>query len=136
MSEAQAAAEATAAPPRLECVVPILRVTDLKASLRWYNAVLGFATDWQSGGMASVSRDKFPVMLCEDAQGHVGGWVWFGATDVVPLHAEFAARGAEIVLPPTNFSWAHEIRVEDPDGNVLRFGSEPLQGAPFQDARA
>ena len=34
-------------------------------------------------------------------------------------------RGAPIRLPPTNFSWALEIQVEDPDGNVLRFGSEP-----------
>jgi len=29
------------------------------------------------------------------------------------------------VGPPQNYSWAYEFRVEDPDGNVLRVGSEP-----------
>jgi hypothetical protein len=28
-------------------------------------------------------------------------------------------------MPPTNFPWALEMHVEDPDGNVLRLGSEP-----------
>ena len=135
MSDAPATAGVTAAPPRLECVIPILRVTDLKDSLRWYGAVLGFATDWRASGMASVSRDGFSIMLCEGGQGNVGGWVWVGVTDVVPLHAEFAARGAEILLPPTNFSWAHEVRVRDSDGNVLRFGSEPLKDFAFQDGK-
>ena len=122
--------------PRLECVIPILRVSDLGASLRWYHTVLGFAKDWQSGGMASVSRDGLALMLCEGAQGNLGGWVWVGVTDVVSLYEEFERRGADIILPPTNFSWAYEIRVEDPDGNVLRFGSEPRADLPFQDARA
>jgi predicted enzyme related to lactoylglutathione lyase len=35
------------------------------------------------------------------------------------------ARGVKILLEPTNFPWALEFQVEDPDGNVLRFGSEP-----------
>jgi len=29
-------------------------------------------------------------------------------------------------MPLTNHSWALEFQVEDPDGNVLRFGSEPV----------
>ena len=33
-------------------------------------------------------------------------------------------------MAPTNFSWALEMHVEDPDGNVLRLGSE-LRSAPF-----
>jgi len=127
---------------RFECVVPILRVSDLRASVRWYTAVLGFATDWQWGvdrahpTMASVSRDGFAVMLCEQDQGNGAGWVWFGVGDVVPLHEEYRAKGADVVQPPTSYSWAYEMRVEDPDGNVLRFGSEPRKDLPFQDAEA
>jgi len=34
-------------------------------------------------------------------------------------------RGVSIRLEPTNYLWALEMHVEDPDGNVLRFGSEP-----------
>jgi hypothetical protein len=39
--------------------------------------------------------------------------------------AEFSAKGAHIRSPPRNFSWAYEFEDEDPDGHVLRFGSEP-----------
>ena len=137
MSNSAPTAASAGTSVRLECVIPILRVTDLVASLRWYNTVLGFTTDWQSGAMASVSRDRMALMLCDGAQGHVGGWVWVGVTDVVPLHAELCARGAEVIMPPTNFFWAYEIRVRDPDGNVLRFGSEPRGDLPLADpARA
>lgn len=33
--------------------------------------------------------------------------------------------------PPTNFSWACEIEIQDPVGNVMRIGSEPKKGVPF-----
>jgi predicted enzyme related to lactoylglutathione lyase len=45
--------------------------------------------------------------------------------DVEKLHEQYKALGLTIRLPPTNFPWALEMQVEDPDGNVLRFGSEP-----------
>jgi len=34
------------------------------------------------------------------------------------------ACGVPIRMPPTNFSWAVEMQIEDPDRNVLRLGSE------------
>ncbi len=37
------------------------------------------------------------------------------------------ARGVALRMPPKNHSWALEFQVEDPDGNVLRSGSEPKQ---------
>jgi catechol 2,3-dioxygenase-like lactoylglutathione lyase family enzyme len=135
MSETASATNATA---RLECVIPILRVTDLKASLRWYQAVLGFTKDWEAGDdpakptIASVSRDGLAVMLTEYDQGVVGGWVWVGVSDIEPLVEELTAKGVELVLPPTNFSWAYEMRVEDPDGNVLRFGSDTRKDLPVK----
>jgi catechol 2,3-dioxygenase-like lactoylglutathione lyase family enzyme len=135
-------ATSAASPVRFECVVPILRVSDLRASLRWYGAVLGFSVDWQSGAdparptIASASRDGCAVMLCEQDQGSGPAWAWFGVGDVVPLHDELCSKGADVLLPPTSFSWAYEMRVEDPDGNVLRFGSEPRADLPFQDAAA
>ena len=125
---------------RFEGVTPILRVADLRASLDFYQATLGFRRDWGGEGahstMASVSRDGAAVMLCHGAQGAPGTWVWFGVEDATALHAEYLARGAKVVLPPTNFSWALETRVEDPDGHVLRFGSDPLAGQPFHDSKA
>jgi hypothetical protein len=35
------------------------------------------------------------------------------------------ARGVTIRMLLTNHSWALEFQVQDPDGNVIRFGSEP-----------
>jgi hypothetical protein len=50
--------------------------------------------------------------------------VWVGVDDVERLHGELAA-GARILHGPENYPWACEMKVGDPDGHVLRFGSEP-----------
>jgi catechol 2,3-dioxygenase-like lactoylglutathione lyase family enzyme len=113
---------------RFENSIPILRVSDLEKSLEYYVGVLGFGLDWQSDTtMASVSRDGCSVMLCENGQGNPGTWVWFGVTDAGELFQEYRAAGAKVRLEPTNYPWACEMRIEDPDGHVLRFGSEPKQ---------
>ena len=120
------------AAPAIECVVPILRVRDLAVSLEHYEKVLGFRVDWNDEGiMASVSRDGHALMLCERDQGLPGTWIWFGVADAGALHGELAAAGATIRLPPTNYPWAYEFHVEDPDGHVLRFGSEVRADLPF-----
>lgn len=113
---------------------PILRVRSLDESLRYYNDLLGFATDWSfEGVMASVSRGAASIMLSENDQGQFGSWVYIGVGDVVRLHEEMVSKGAVIKLPPSNFSWAMEIHVSDPDGNVIRFGSDPDRSRPFDD---
>jgi uncharacterized glyoxalase superfamily protein PhnB len=96
--------------------------------VRYYVDVLGFSADWgddEGSAMASVSRDGRAIMLCRQDQGQPGTWIWIGVEDVEPLYRQLAARGAQIVEPPTNHPWAYEMRVRDPDGHVLRFGSEP-----------
>ena len=114
---------------RFECVIPILSVRSLSTSLDYYVEVLGFRKDWDSHTMASVSRDGCSLMLCEGEQGQPGTWVWLGVEDIEPLYAEYQKRGARIRMEPTNYAWAYEMRIEDPDGHVLRFGSEPLPDA-------
>ena len=80
--------------------------------------------------MVSVSRDGRGIMLCEGDQGNPGTWVWVGVSDAATLFAEYVTKGATIRRPPSNFRWAYEMHVEDPDGHVLRFGSEP-RDEPF-----
>ena len=109
----------------IENVTPILRVQDLEVSRHYYTEKLGFALDWDTGGMISVSRDRKSIMLCERQQGQPGTWLWIGVDDADVLFAEFSAKGAHIRSPPQNFSWAYEFAIEDPDGHVLRFGAEP-----------
>jgi uncharacterized glyoxalase superfamily protein PhnB len=53
--------------------------------------------------------------------------VWIGVSDVESLYEEYKATGALIQHPPEAFPWACEMKVEDPDGHILRFGSEPKE---------
>ena len=109
---------------------PIFRVSDLSASIKYYTVKLGFKLNWgnEEAGFASVKRDKFDLFLCQGDQGNFGTWVWVGVSDAAALYEEYQKSGGKIRHPPTNYAWAYEMQVEDLDGNVLRFGSEPLDG--------
>jgi catechol 2,3-dioxygenase-like lactoylglutathione lyase family enzyme/heme-degrading monooxygenase HmoA len=120
-------AEVSAA--EVECIVPILRVRSLQDSLRFYVDVLGFQVEWggeEGSTMASVARDGCSIMLCEGGQGQPGTWVWIGVDDIRPLYDRLSLRGAKVRQAPQHRPWAYEMQVEDLDGHVLRFGSEPL----------
>ncbi len=114
-----------------ERVNPILRVQNLSASLDYYVHKLGFKIDWQTPWFASVSRGRCHIFLSEGDQGNPGSWVWIGVEDAEALFKEYQLKGAKLRHPPTNYSWAYEMQVEDLDGNVLRLGSEPKDGQPF-----
>ena len=115
----------------IENVTPILRVEDLERSVAYYVERLGFVCDWTESGMSGVSREGHGIMLCEGAQGNSGTWLWIGAHDAGKLFEEYSAAGARIYQPLRNFPWAYEFSVEDPDGHVLRFGSEPREDIPY-----
>ena len=40
-------------------------------------------------------------------------------------------NASRIRQAPTNFQWAFEMQVEDLDGNILRFGSDPIENQPY-----
>jgi predicted enzyme related to lactoylglutathione lyase len=110
---------------RYENSQPILRVENMESSLRFYVGVLGFSNaSWGSEDFTCVTSDGAAIYLCRGGQGRGGAWVWVGVEDVEIIHEELKARGVPIRMPPTNHSWALEMQVEDPDGNVLRLGSE------------
>jgi uncharacterized glyoxalase superfamily protein PhnB len=109
-----------------ECANPILRVANMARSLQYYVDVLGFTNaDWGGDDFTCVSRDNASIYLCEGGQGQPGTWVWVGVEDAEALHEEYKAAGANILHPPENYPWAYEMKVGDPDGHVLRFGSDP-----------
>jgi predicted enzyme related to lactoylglutathione lyase len=117
---------------KFEGAEPILRVADMSASLAYYLGVLGFENaDWGNEWFTRVKRDQAGIYLSRGDQGHPGTWVWIGVEDVAALHREYEASGARIRQAPRNFPWAYEMKVEDPDGHVLRFGSDPRENVPF-----
>lgn len=114
-----------------ENVSPIFPVVDLEASLTYYVEVLGFKVNWQVSGFAEVSRGRCGIMLCEGEQGHSGTWVWIGVGDADAIYQEYLAKGAKVRHPPNNYPWAYEVQILDPDGNVLRLGSDQKKDQPL-----
>jgi len=120
----------TAPPTVFEGTTPILRVQNVEASIHYYVDQLGFKLNWQAPYFASVSRGRCTIFLSQGDQGHTGNWIWIGVGDADALLEELRRTGAKIRHLPTNYSWAYEMQVEDPDGNILRCGSEPKENTP------
>ena len=119
---------------RFKHAEPILRVSDMAATVRYYTEALGFVNaEWGSEHFSGVLRDQVLIYLCRGAQGQPGTWAWVGVEDVNALYEEYIQSGARVRHPPRNYPWALEIHVEDPDGHVLRFGSEPMSDRSFDD---
>jgi catechol 2,3-dioxygenase-like lactoylglutathione lyase family enzyme len=118
-------------------VTPVLRVSDLEVSLKYYGEVLGFKLDWRDddgNSFASVSRGRCHLFLSVGDQGNAGSWLWIGVSDVDILHQELQIKGARVRHPPTNYPWgSRELHIEDPDRNVLRLGSENKPAEPIGD---
>ena len=112
-------------------VNPIFRVERLEASIEYYVSRLGFKLLWKGPYVGCVARGNCHLFLSEGDQGHKGAWVWVGVGDAAAVYEEYRTSGAKLRHPPTNYEWAYEMQVEDPDGNVLRLGSEPLEDEPY-----
>jgi catechol 2,3-dioxygenase-like lactoylglutathione lyase family enzyme len=105
---------------------PILRVESMEAALAFYVGKLGFENaEWGGDDFTHLSRDGAGIYLSLGDQGLGKAWIWIGVEDVRRLAEELQTAGIPLRMGPQNFPWALEIQVEDPDGNVIRFGSEP-----------
>jgi catechol 2,3-dioxygenase-like lactoylglutathione lyase family enzyme len=111
----------------VEAVTPILNVSDMNRSLRFYVDLLGFKNaEWGDENFTSVSREGGTILLCKDGQGQPGTWIYVGVANAREVFDDLSAKGVTMILEgPTNKPWALEVNLEDPDGHVLRFGSEP-----------
>lgn len=120
---------------RIENISPILYVSDMAKSLRFYVDILGFKNaEWGDDNFTSVNRDSTGLYLCKGGQGLSGTWIWIGFDgDILELHQKLKSKGVPIKLPPTNFSWAYEMQIQDPDGHILRFGTDPNDKEPYAD---
>lgn len=107
----------------------VFTVRDITASLAYYRDALGFDVTFQYGEptyYAGLCRDEVALHLRAARE---PDWV-AGRTalcifvdDVDGLHAELAARGAQIVGPPQDYAYGmRDFDVTDPDGNTITFG--------------
>lgn len=112
---------------RIEGIQVILNVRDMGTSRAFYKGILGFEeVDWGTDDFTSVNRENAGIYLCKGGQGNPGTWIWIGFDgDIYQLYEELKAKGVKIRQPPVRYGWAVELHVEDPDGHVLRFGTDP-----------
>jgi uncharacterized glyoxalase superfamily protein PhnB len=114
---------------------PVLHVTDVEASLRFYLDHLGFTSPWRYEDdkkvfVAQVERQGCALILSDQWPEKVGKGLIFISLNVEPdtregqiaaldaLRAEFHAKG----VPVKEGSWGYRILViDDPDGNQLFF---------------
>ncbi|MGD8113860.1 MAG: glyoxalase superfamily protein [Sphaerochaetaceae bacterium] len=112
----------------IECVIPTLKVESIESSIAFYSDVLGFSKDWEyekdGYSVAGISRDSLSIYLSEGNEGTKEGWIWIGLEDD-SLFGSILSSKAKIIQEPKNYSYAYEMRVEDPDGHILQLGTEP-----------
>jgi uncharacterized glyoxalase superfamily protein PhnB len=114
---------------------PVLHVTDVEASLRFYVNRLGFTSPWrfeQDGRVhvAQVDRQGCALILADTWPGKIGKGVMFISLNVKSqtraaaiaaldaLREELEANG----VPVQEGSWGYRLLVvDDPDGNQLFF---------------
>lgn len=114
--------------------VPVIAVSDSVRAEDYYCRVLGFQKMFAYRPDPSrlapcylgVARDGVWLHLQSfkpERAGMTDAFLWVADVDL--LHAEVAARGAVIQLPPTDQTWGtRETGIRDPDGNVLVFATK------------
>ena len=103
---------------------PVLFVSDLNRSVRFYLDQLGFVKNWHAddgaGTVCQVSRSECEIILCQDP----------ARRDKARLFIELTAAGLESFLrelversvPTKETWWGYDTtQVDDPDGNELLF---------------
>ena len=114
---------------------PVLHVTDVAASLRFYVNMLGFTSPWRHdeegrARVAQVDRQGCALILADTWPEKIGKGLIFISLNVESatyeaevaaldkLRAELEAKG----IPAKEGSWGYRLLVvDDPDGNQLFF---------------
>ncbi len=121
--------------PVLRALAAVLTVADVARSIDFYVRDLGCIECFRVGDppdYAAVERGALVVNLmpASRAPASLGqGRLHVVVTALDALHAEIAARGVAIEVPPTDFWYGlREFSLRDPDGNRLTFAEAVTQG--------
>jgi len=122
---------------KLHNLTPILNVSDVAASLGWFEALgweRGFAWD-EEGGMhssrptfASIQSGEAEIFLCQGDQGARPVWMsWFlpSRDELETAYERAVELDYEISMPPTDEPWGmREFHLRHPDGHTFRLSAE------------
>jgi uncharacterized glyoxalase superfamily protein PhnB len=122
---------------KLTHLTPILNVSDVSASLDWFEALgwaRGFAWDEDVGmhsnqpTFASIQSGDAEIFVCLGNQGARPVWMsWFLASreELAAVYARAVELSCEIALEPTDEPWGmREFHLRHPDGHVFRVSAE------------
>jgi catechol 2,3-dioxygenase-like lactoylglutathione lyase family enzyme len=116
-----------------KAIMPVLRVTDLDASLEFYTRALGFELVWRNpndgGGENSLLSWGAAELMLSTAS-HLGGTpaltgtLYFEGQGVPALFESMKDR-VTIVWPLSDMEYGtREFGIRDPDGYILAFAEE------------
>ena len=110
----------------IENTIPLLGVSNMEESIEFYTDKLEFKFDWQDETLSSLSKDGNTIMLSSREDMVKGSWIWMG------LHTEtymlsLLDKNIDVLQQPTNQPWAFEMKIKDPDGNVLWLAAAPRE---------
>jgi len=114
----------------------LLVVSDVEASRRWYEGVLGATVHRVYGGTSVVlqllgqwlllvtggepTADKPTVTFAPPPDPDVASAeMIFGVADCRAVYGELLARGAEFLAPPVEYPWEIRAFFRDPDGHLF-----------------
>jgi uncharacterized glyoxalase superfamily protein PhnB len=110
-------------------VVPILNVSDVRASIAWFQQ-LGWATtfEWSERedgvpSFAGVTSGHEEIFLCLDGQGGEAWHSWWleRAELVDKAYAQVLELGYEVSREPADEPWGvREFHLRHPDGHTFR----------------
>ena len=119
---------------RVERINPYLFVRDIPESIRYYVQTLGFEPYIETPNVGIIECDGHQIhFIAKTGDGDTPQRVWIGVEDIGILYEQFMENGVEFFQGPTNYSWAYQMIITDPDGNLLIFGSGPRQDEPYDD---
>ena len=103
---------------------PVLFVTDVNRSIRFYVDMLGFVKHWHEGDgtgtVCQVNRSDCEIILCQDAARHDKARLFIELT--ADGLAAFRRELVERSVPNNKSWWGYDvIQIHDPDGNELLF---------------
>ncbi len=125
-------------PVALTRLIPMLPVSNLDASLRFYTQ-LGFTVeqrrdDW---GWAMLRSGECRLMLDRSINTQPRAprqsVIYLYRDDLRSYHATLREQGVKVPDVDVTFYDMQEFRVEDPDGNRLWIGQDESVGAPSPD---
>jgi hypothetical protein len=114
--------------PRVVSVEPIFVVSDVGGAVTHFRA-LGFTTSHHDEGYAFAQRNELTIHLAGpgvDRQRVGRGSIYMHVDDADALADEWRNAGIEFVEPQDFDYGKREGSHQDPDGNLIRFGS-PLR---------